>query len=68
MDAIVLAEGASTMPTVDWTTIFNGLDFSVLTSGVVAIIPILLPVLLVVYGMKNGWRFAKKSLRGVGKF
>lgn len=59
---------AATLPSVDWASVFNNLDFSVLTSGVVAIIPILLPVLLVVYGMKNGWRFAKKSLRGVGKF
>lgn len=63
---IVLAE--ATMPTVNWATVFGSLDFSVLTEGVVALIPILLPVLLVVYGMKNGWRFAKKSLRSVGKF
>lgn len=59
---------AATLPSVDWSTVFGNLDFSVLTSGVVAIIPILLPVLLVVYGMKNGWRFAKKSLRSVGRF
>lgn len=59
---------AQTLPAVNWSEIFGSLDFSVLTSGVVAIIPILLPVLLVVYGMKNGWRFAKKSLRSVGKF
>lgn len=59
---------AAVMPSVDWSTVFGGLDFSVLTQGVVTIIPILLPVLLVVYGMKNGWRFAKKSLRSVGKF
>lgn len=63
---IVLAE--ATMPTVNWSTVFGSLDFSVLTEGVVSLIPILLPVLLVVYGMKNGWRFAKKSLRSVGKF
>lgn len=56
------------MPSVDWSSVFGSLDFSVLTQGVVTIIPILLPVLLVVYGMKNGWRFAKKSLRSVGKF
>lgn len=62
----VVAE--ATMPAVNWSDVFGSLDFSVLTSGVVAIIPILLPVLLVVYGMKNGWRFAKKSLRSVGKF
>lgn len=62
----VIAE--QTLPAVNWSEIFGSLDFSVLTSGVVAIIPILLPVLLVVYGMKNGWRFAKKSLRSVGKF
>lgn len=62
----VVAE--ATMPSVDWATVFGSLDFSVLTAGVIAIIPILLPVLLVVYGMKNGWRFAKKSLRSVGKF
>lgn len=62
----VIAE--QTLPSVDWSTVFSSLDFSVLTSGVVTIIPILLPVLLVVYGMKNGWRFAKKSLRSVGKF
>lgn len=62
----VIAE--QTLPAVNWSEIFASLDFSVLTSGVVAIIPILLPVLLVVYGMKNGWRFAKKSLRSVGKF
>lgn len=62
----VVAE--ATMPSVDWSTVFGSLDFSVLTAGVIAIIPILLPVLLVVYGMKNGWRFAKKSLRSVGKF
>ena len=57
-----------TLPSVDWSSVFSSLDFSVLTSGVVTIIPILLPVLLVVYGMKNGWRFAKKSLRSVGHF
>lgn len=57
-----------TLPAVNWSEVFGSLDFSVLTSGVVAIIPILLPVLLVTYGMKNGWRFAKKSLRSVGKF
>ena len=59
---------AATMPTVDWSTVFGSLDFSVLTSGVVAIIPILLPVILTVYGMKNGWRFAKKSLKSTGRF
>ena len=64
----VTAEAAPVMPSVDWSTVFGSLDFSVLTQGVVTIIPILLPVLLVVYGMKNGWRFAKKSLRSVGKF
>ena len=58
---------AATMPTVDWSTVFGSLDFSVLTSGIVAIIPIILPVLLVVYGMKNGWKFARKSLKSVGK-
>lgn len=58
---------AATMPSVDWATVFGSLDFSVLTSGIVAIIPIVLPVLLVVYGMKNGWKFAKKSLKSVGK-
>lgn len=63
-----IAENTAVMPSVDWSSVFGSLDFSVLTSGVVAIIPILLPVLLVVYGMKNGWRFAKKSLRSVGKF
>lgn len=62
------AEGAVTLPSVDWATIFSTMDFSVLTSGVVALIPVLLPVLLVVFGMKNGWRFAKKSLRSIGKF
>lgn len=62
----MLAE--ATMPNVDWATVFSNLDFSVLTSSVVVLIPILLPVLLVVYGMKNGWRFAKKSLRSIGKF
>lgn len=66
MDTSIIAE--ATLPSVDWASVFNNLDFSVLTSGVVTIIPILLPVLLVVYGMKNGWRFAKKSLRGVGRF
>lgn len=65
MDPVV---AAATLPSVDWSTVFGSLDFSVLTAGVIAIIPILLPVLLVVYGMKNGWRFAKKSLRSVGKF
>lgn len=64
----VIAENTAVMPSVDWSTVFGSLDFSVLTQGVVTIIPILLPVLLVVYGMKNGWRFAKKSLRSVGKF
>lgn len=58
---------AATLPTVDWATVFGSLDFSVLTAGIVALIPILLPVLLVVYGMKNGWGFARKSLRSVGK-
>ena len=64
----VIAENTAVMPSVDLSTVFGSLDFSVLTQGVVTIIPILLPVLLVVYGMKNGWRFAKKSLRSVGKF
>lgn len=58
---------AATMPSVDWAATFGSLDFSVLTSGIVAIIPIVLPVLLVVYGMKNGWKFARKSLKSVGK-
>lgn len=62
----VIAE--QTLPAVNWSETFANLDFSVLTQGVVTLIPILLPVLLVVYGMKNGWRFAKKSLRSVGKF
>lgn len=62
----VIAE--QTLPAVNWSETFSNLDFSVLTQGVVTIIPILLPVLLVVYGMKNGWRFAKKSLRSVGRF
>lgn len=57
----------ATMPSVDWSTVFGSLDFSVLTSGIVAIIPIILPVLLVTYGMKNGWKFSKKSLKSVGK-
>lgn len=63
---VVIAE--QTLPSIDWGGVFSSLDFSVLTSGVVTLIPVLLPVLLVVYGMKNGWRFAKKSLRSVGKF
>ena len=62
----VIAE--QTLPAVNWAETFANPDFSVLTQGVVTIIPILLPVLLVVYGMKNGWRFAKKSLRSVGRF
>lgn len=62
----VIAE--QTLPAVNWSETFASLDFSVLTQGVVALIPILLPVLLTVYGMKNGWRFAKKSLRGAGRF
>lgn len=62
----VIAE--QTLPAVNWSETFGNLDFSVLTQGVVTIIPILLPVLLVAYGMKNGWRFAKKSLRSVGRF
>lgn len=62
----VIAE--QTLPAVNWSETFSNLDFSVLTQGVVAIIPILLPVILTVYGMKNGWRFAKKSLRGAGRF
>lgn len=57
----------ATMPTVDWSTVFGSLDFSVLTTGIVAIIPIILPVLLTVYGMKNGWKFARKSLKSAGK-
>lgn len=57
-----------TLNVVNWSETFSNLDFSVLTQGVVAIIPILLPVILTVYGMKNGWRFAKKSLRGAGRF
>ena len=64
----VIAENTAVMPSVDWSAVFGSLDFSVLTHGVVTIIPILLPVLLVVYGMKNGWRFAKKSLRSIGHF
>lgn len=63
---VVIAE--QTLPNIDWGGVFATLDFSVLTSGVVTLIPVLLPVLIVVYGMKNGWRFAKKSLRSVGKF
>lgn len=59
---------AATMPSVDWSTVFGSLDFSVLTDGVIAIIPIILPVLLTIYGMKGGFRFAKKSLRGAAKF
>ena len=62
----VIAE--QTLPAVNWSETFSNLDFSVLTQGVVTIIPILLPVILTVYGMKNGWRFAKKSLRGAGRF
>lgn len=58
----------ATMPSVDWSTVFGSLDFSVLTDGVIAIIPIILPVLLTIYGMKGGFRFAKKSLRGASKF
>ncbi len=65
MNAIVAEQ---TLPSIDWGGVFSSLDFSVLTSGVVTLIPVLLPVLLVVYGMKNGWRFAKKSLRGAGRF
>lgn len=61
-------ELAATMPSVDWSTVFGSLDFSVLTDGVIAIIPIILPVLLTIYGMKGGFRFAKKSLRGASKF
>lgn len=57
----------ATLPSVDWASVFGSLDFSVLTAGIVAIIPIILPVLLVTYGMKNGWKFSKKSLRSVGK-
>ena len=64
----VIAETTATMPSVDWSAVFGSLDFSVLTQGVVTIIPILLPVLIVIYGMKNGWRFAKKSLRSAGRF
>lgn len=64
MGAVVLE---TTLPDVNWSTAFGSLDFSVLTDGVVTMIPILLPVLLTIYGIKNGWRFAKKSLRGAGK-
>lgn len=65
MGEVVVA--AATMPDVDWATAFGSLDFSVLTDGVVTMIPIMLPVLLAVFGIKNAWRFARKSLRGAGR-
>jgi len=67
MNPIMLAD-TTTYPSVDWASIFNGVDFSVLLDGVIAIIPIILPVLLIAYGIKSGWRFGRKSLKSASKF
>lgn len=64
----ILESSGATMPSIDWATTFGSLDFSVLLDGVVTMIPIIMPVLLTIYGIKAGYRFAKKSLRGASKF
>lgn len=67
MNPLMLTE-ANTYPTVEWSSVFSGVDFSVLLDGVIAIIPILLPVLLAAYGIKSGWRFGRKTLKSSSKF
>lgn len=60
----ILTGGATSTSTIDWSTIASGLDFSGITGGVSAVIPVVAPVGLTIAGAFVVWRVVKRFIKG----
>lgn len=60
----ILTGGGTSTSTVDWSTIVAGLDFSGITDGIAAVIPVAAPIGLAVIGVFVVWRVLKKFVKG----
>jgi hypothetical protein len=48
----------------DWTTALTGVELNGIVDGIVAIVPIVAPVVIGMIAIKKGWRFLLSNLRG----
>jgi hypothetical protein len=48
----------------DWTTALTSVELNGIVDGVVAIVPIVSPVVVGMIAIKKGWRFLLSNLRG----
>lgn len=48
---------------IDFTTLFTGINFADLYSGITDLIPILIPAILGFIGVRKGWAFFKGEVK-----
>lgn len=60
----ILTGGATSTSAIDWSTIVGGLDFSGITDGVSAVIPVAAPIGLAIAGAFVVWRVLKRFIKG----
>lgn len=61
MPFTMLAE-ASTMPTVDWSTIITANSFAPLVNGIISLLPVVVSVSIPLIVIRKGWDFLKGNI------